>query len=76
MKKLSKINESVWSDIQDRSTGEVTKKEDAFFTIEDLVDYICSQIKEGEDTLVLRNIRINFEELRDLFELVKKKYKE
>ena len=28
MKKLSKIQESIWSDIQDRSTGEVIRKED------------------------------------------------
>lgn len=28
MKKLSKITESIWSDIQDRSTGEITRKED------------------------------------------------
>ena len=28
MKKLSKISESIWSDIQDRSSGEVTRKED------------------------------------------------
>ena len=76
MKKLSKIEESVWSDIQDRNSGEVSRKEDAFFTIEDLVEYICSQIKEGEDTLVLHNICINFEELKDLFQLVKEKYKD
>ncbi len=28
MKKLSKISESIWSDIQDRSSGEITRKED------------------------------------------------
>ena len=28
MKKLSKITESIWSDIQDRSSGEVRRKED------------------------------------------------
>ena len=28
MKKLSKITESIWSDMQDRSAGEVRRKED------------------------------------------------
>ena len=28
MKKLSKLSESIWSDIQDRSTGETKRKED------------------------------------------------
>ena len=28
MKKLSKITESIWSDMQDRSTGDVVRKED------------------------------------------------
>ena len=30
MKKLSKITESIWSDIQDRSTGDNVRKEDEF----------------------------------------------
>lgn len=28
MKKLSKLTESIWSDIQDRSAGETERKED------------------------------------------------
>ena len=30
MKKLSKITESIWSDIQDRSSGDTIRKEDKF----------------------------------------------
>ena len=30
MKKLSKITESIWSDMQDRSSGETIRKEDKF----------------------------------------------
>ena len=33
MKKLSKITESIWSDIQDRSTGDNVRKEDEFKNI-------------------------------------------
>lgn len=43
MKKLSKITESIWSDIQDRSAGEVVRDEDKFNP--DYVDF-------GPDTTV------------------------
>ena len=43
MKKLSKITESIWSDIQDRSSGETIRKEDKFNP--DYVDF-------GDDTTV------------------------
>ena len=36
MKKLSKITESIWSDMQDRSAGETVRKEDMITTNEDL----------------------------------------
>ena len=36
MKKLSKITESIWSDMQDRSAGKTIRKEDIITTNEDL----------------------------------------
>ena len=33
MKKLSKITESIWSDIQDRSMGKTVRKEDDMFIL-------------------------------------------
>ncbi len=53
MKKLSKITESIWSDMQDRSTGETVRKEDIITTNEDLRNKIQELYKEqGEgDTL-------------------------
>ena len=42
MKKLSKITESIWSDIQDRSSGDTIRKEDDInlMGIEDFCDYL------------------------------------
>ena len=42
MKKLSKITESIWSDIQDRSAGDTVRKEDDInlMNIEDFCDYL------------------------------------
>ena len=42
MKKLSKIIESIWSDMQDRSTGEIVRKEDDvnLMSGEDFCDYL------------------------------------
>ena len=42
MKKLSKITESIWSDIQDRSSGDTVRKEDDvnLMSIEDFCDYL------------------------------------
>ena len=53
MKKLSKITESIWSDMQDRSTGETIRKEDIITTNEDLRYKILGLYKkQGEgDTL-------------------------
>ena len=42
MKKLSKITESIWSDMQDRSTGDVVRREDDvnLMSEEDFCDYL------------------------------------
>ena len=42
MKKLSKIIESIWSDIQDRSMGKTVRREDDvnIFDCDELYDYI------------------------------------
>ena len=48
MKKLSQIVESIWSDIQDRSSGDVIRKEDDVinhFDVYDFYDYIESKYK-------------------------------
>ena len=44
MKKLSKIIESIWSDIQDRSMGKTVRREDDvnIFDCDELYDYIYS----------------------------------
>ena len=41
MKKLSKITESIWSDIQDRSSGDTIRKED-YVSYSDLKDKDCT----------------------------------
>ena len=41
MKKLSKITESIWSDIQDRSSGDTIRKED-YVLYSDLKDKDCT----------------------------------
>ena len=46
MKKLSKITESIWSDIQDRSAGDTVRKEDIITTNEDLIYKILGLYKE------------------------------
>ena len=46
MKKLSKITESIWSDMQDRSAGEVVREEDKITTNEDLRYKILGLYKE------------------------------
>ena len=51
MKKLSKITESIWSDMQDRSTGNVVRREDDvnLMSGEDFCDYLNDNyiIKNG-----------------------------
>ena len=46
MKKLSKITESIWSDIQDRSAGDTVRKEDIITTNEDLIYKILGLYKD------------------------------
>ena len=46
MKKLSKITESIWSDMQDRSVGDVVRKEDFIITNEELKNKIQELYKE------------------------------
>ena len=46
MKKLSKITESIWSDMQDRSAGETIREEDKITTNEDLKNKIKELYKE------------------------------
>ena len=59
MRKLSKIIESIWSDMQDRSSGETVRKEDEFKSI-------CEFIKDhyfvgfvGMDDIVIKDDYIN-----------------
>ena len=59
MRKLSKIIESIWSDMQDRSSGDVVRKEDEFKSI-------CEFIKDhyfvgfvGMDDIVIKDDYIN-----------------
>ena len=46
MKKLSKITESIWSDMQDRSAGDVVRQEDLITTNEELRNRIQELYKE------------------------------
>ena len=50
MKKLSKITESIWSDMQDRSAGETVRKEDDINLLDrdGLYDYIYALYKQIE----------------------------
>ena len=53
MKKLSKITESIWSDIQDRSMGKTVREEDKITTNEDLKNKILKLYKEqGEGDIL------------------------
>ena len=49
MKRLSKINESVWSDIRDRANGESIKKEDNIELLDrdGLLEYVLSHYDEN-----------------------------
>ena len=46
MKKLSKITESIWSDIQDRSSGDTVREEDMITSNEELRKKIRELYKE------------------------------
>ena len=48
MKKLSKITESIWSDMQDRSSGEIVRKEDENFNC-DLSKWDVSNVENMLD---------------------------
>jgi hypothetical protein len=49
MRKLSKITESIWSDMQDKSTGDTIRREDDInlLDIEDFKDYILRTYEDG-----------------------------
>ena len=50
---MRKLSESIWSDMQDRSSGDVVRKEDLITTNEDLRNKILELYKEqgeGGDT--------------------------
>ena len=53
MKKLSKITESIWSDMQDRSAGETVRQEDLITTNEDLRKKIQELYKEQGEGEIL-----------------------
>ena len=58
MKKLSKIIESIWSDIQDRSAGDTIRKEDDINILDcdELYDYIYSLYEQiNQDPMPLKS---------------------
>ena len=60
MKKLSKLTESIWSDIQDRSGGETERKEDDInlLDINELCEYLKGIYKTTNDSNDIRIIEI------------------
>ena len=71
MKKLSKINENLWADLQDRSSGEVTRKEDYITSREELDEIIKSAYeKQGKGdvlTLDFTGMKILVDDMSRLF---------
>ena len=71
MKKLSKITESLWSDMQDRSAGDAVREEDKIITNEELKNRIQKLYKEqGEgDTLDVSSLtnRIKCNDFSSIF---------
>lgn len=61
MKKLSEITESIWSDMQDRGTGDVFKKEDDIdlMDIERLYQYVISKYRILPGYTAYKIIRTN-----------------
>ena len=64
MKKLSKITESIWSDIQDRSSGDTIRKEDkvSYSTLEDencTVELLYKYLINNYDVLGDEQIKLN-----------------
>ena len=53
MKKLSKITESIWSDMQDRSAGDTVREEDMITTNEELKNRIRKLYKEQGEGEIL-----------------------
>ena len=76
MKKLSKITESIWSDMQDRSSGETVRQEDIITTNEVLRNRIYELYKEqGEgDTLDVSSLTnaIQCDDFANIFKGYKK----
>ena len=58
MKRLSNITESIWSDIQDRSSGDVIRKEDDINNLdgEELKDYIIKHYKPLNTFAIVTNV--------------------
>ena len=71
MKKLSKITESIWSDIQDRSSGDTVREEDMITSNEELRKKIRELYKEqGEgETLEVSSLTniIKCDDFSDIF---------
>ena len=71
MKKLSKITESIWSDMQDRSSGKIVRKEDDvnLMSGEDFCDYLNDNYisKDGHKTIYR-------EDTKNIFMSILKKY--
>lgn len=62
MKKLSKITESIWSDMQDRSTGEKIRKEDDIdlLDVNEIVNYIKKlYISPNDDMNIIGDDTLN-----------------
>lgn len=58
MRKLSKITESIWSDMQDRSTGDTIRKEDDINNLnsDGLTDYLKKHYKPLNAYAVITNV--------------------
>ena len=73
MEKLSVINESIWSDLQNRSSGEITRKEDYAIMVEVINEFIKKhKLEKGDYNInadmsldVFKNISINKDDLID-----------
>ena len=57
MKKLSNIMESIWSDMQDRGTGEIEKRETFIKEYNSAVQYILDRFYDDDTVMYVVNIR-------------------
>ena len=57
MKKLSNIMESIWSDMQDRGTGEIEKREAFIKEYNSAVQYILDHFYDDDTVMYVVNIR-------------------